>query len=75
MQATDETLTALRAENQAYEERFGHVFLIAAAGRSADDVLQSLRQRMANDPTTEREVAADEHRKITRLRVLALLDR
>jgi OHCU decarboxylase len=75
MQATDETLTALRAENQAYEERFGHVFLIAAAGRSADDILRSLRQRMANDPTTEREVAADEHRKITRLRVLALLDR
>lgn len=75
MQATDETLTALRAENQAYEERFGHVFLIAATGRSAGDILQSLRQRMANDPTTEREVAADEHRKITRLRLLGLLDR
>jgi OHCU decarboxylase len=75
MQAADETLEALRAENRNYEERFGHVFLIAAAGRSADDILASLRERMNNDPATELEVAAEEQRKITRLRLLALLDR
>ena len=75
MQATDETLAALRAENQAYEEKFGHIFLIAAAGRSADDILRALRERMSNDPATEIEVAANEQRKIARLRVLSLLDR
>jgi len=75
MQAADETLEALRAENLLYEERFGHVFLIAAAGRSAEEILRSLRERMSNDPATELEVAAEEQRKITRLRLLALLDR
>ena len=75
MRAADETLEALRAENRSYEERFGHVFLIAAAGRSADEILASLRVRMSNDPATELEVAAEEQRKITRLRLLALLDR
>ena len=75
MQATDETLTALRAENQAYEERFGHIFLIAAAGRSAEEILDNLRERMTNEPATEIEVAADEQRKIARLRLLSQLDR
>ena len=75
MQAADETLEALRAENRMYEERFGHVFLIAAAGRSAGDILASLRERMRNDAATELEVAAEEQRKITRLRLLALLNR
>jgi allantoicase len=75
MQATDETLTALHAENREYEERFGHVFLIAAAGRSAEQILQSLRERMHNEASTELEVAAEEQRKITRLRLLSRLDR
>jgi OHCU decarboxylase len=75
MHASDETLDALRAENQAYEEKFGHIFLIAAAGRSADEILVALRERMGNDPATEVEVAADEQRKIARLRLLSLLDR
>jgi len=75
MQAPDETLDALRAENQAYEEKFGHIFLIAAAGRSAGEILAALRERMDNDPATEVEVAAAEQRKIARLRLLSLLDR
>ena len=73
MQAADETLEALRAENRVYEEHFGHVFLIAAAGRSADEILRSLRERMSNDPATELEVAAEEQRKITRLRIAKLV--
>jgi OHCU decarboxylase len=75
MRAPDETLDALRAENQAYEQRFGHIFLIAAAGRSAGQILDALRERMHNDPATELEVAAEEQRKIARLRILSLLDR
>lgn len=67
------TLAALTAENRRYEQRFGHVFLIAASGRGADEILHSLRTRMNNDPYTELEVASAEQRKITRLRLLALL--
>jgi OHCU decarboxylase len=66
------TLDQLAAENRLYEARFGHVFLIAAAGKSADEILAELRQRMDNDPVTEAQVAAAEHRKIARLRLEAL---
>jgi OHCU decarboxylase len=66
------TLEQLAAENRLYEARFGHVFLIAAAGKSADEVLAALRERMGNDPVTESRVAASEHRKIARLRLEAL---
>ncbi|HKW70219.1 MAG TPA: 2-oxo-4-hydroxy-4-carboxy-5-ureidoimidazoline decarboxylase [Candidatus Dormibacteraeota bacterium] len=74
-QASGRTLAALAEENRKYEARFGHVFLIAARGRSAEDILHALRQRMTNDPATELEVAAAEQRKITRLRLLEALGR
>lgn len=67
--AAPDTMAALAVENQRYEARFGHVFLISASGRSADDILAALRERMSNDAETEVAVAAREHRKITRLRV------
>lgn len=72
--ASGRTLAALTAENRKYEERFGHVFLIAARGRSADEILHDLRRRMSNDPVTELEEAAREQRKITRMRLLELLE-
>jgi 2-oxo-4-hydroxy-4-carboxy--5-ureidoimidazoline (OHCU) decarboxylase len=62
-------LDQLAGENRRYEEHFGYVFLIAAAGRTADEILRELRQRMGNDPVTEASVAAAEHRKIARLRL------
>ena len=60
--------------NAEYETRFGHVFLIAAAGRSAAGILEELERRLGNDPATELEVAAGEQRRITRLRLERLVD-
>jgi OHCU decarboxylase len=71
--AAVETLAALADENRRYEERFGHVFLIAAAGRTAGEILAALRERMRNDPATEVAVAASELRKIARLRLERML--
>ena len=62
------------AANQAYQATFGYVFLICATGKSGDEILQLLRQRLANDPETELRVAADEMRKIMRLRLEKLLN-
>jgi OHCU decarboxylase len=73
MSAREETLAVLAEGNRLYEERFGHVFLISAAGRSAEDVVAALRQRIENDPATELNVAAEEQRKITRLRLRSML--
>jgi allantoicase len=71
--ASSETRTRLEAANRVYEERFGHVFLICATGKSADEMLAALERRLDNDPDTELAVAAEQHRKITRLRLAKLL--
>jgi 2-oxo-4-hydroxy-4-carboxy-5-ureidoimidazoline decarboxylase len=71
--ADAEIREALRQGNRAYEQRFGHVFLIRAHGRSAEEMLATLRQRLDNDPDTERSVVAEELRQITRLRLERLL--
>jgi len=68
-----ETLAVLDAANQAYRATFGYVFLICAAGLSADEILHHLRRRLANDPETEMRVSAEELKKITRLRLEKLL--
>jgi 2-oxo-4-hydroxy-4-carboxy-5-ureidoimidazoline decarboxylase len=59
----------LRAGNRAYEDRFGHVFLIRAAGRTADEILAQLEERLGNDPATERRIAGQQLREIAVLRL------
>jgi 2-oxo-4-hydroxy-4-carboxy-5-ureidoimidazoline decarboxylase len=67
------TAEALARGNAAYEERFGHVFLVRAAGLGADDVLEALQRRLAHDPATELAVAGDQLRQIALLRLQAVL--
>jgi 2-oxo-4-hydroxy-4-carboxy-5-ureidoimidazoline decarboxylase len=64
----------LAEANRAYEERFGHVYLVCATGRSADEMLAFCRARLDNDPATERGVVLDELAKINRLRLHKLLE-
>lgn len=72
--ASEATLSALAAGNRDYAARFGHVFLVCATGKSATEMLTSLRARLTNDPATELRVAAAEQLKITRLRLAKLAD-
>jgi len=67
------TVTALADGNAAYEQRFGYVFLICATGRGPAEILAELNRRMANDPATEREVAAAEIGKINDIRLRKLV--
>jgi len=73
-EASDDMQSRLAEANRRYETRFGHVFLIAAAGKSADEILAALRARLDNDPVIEAQVAAAEHRKIARMRLEGMLD-
>lgn len=57
------------AANAEYEKRFGHVFLVCAAGRSGAELLANLRSRLGNDPETELDVAGAELAKIAQLRL------
>jgi 2-oxo-4-hydroxy-4-carboxy-5-ureidoimidazoline decarboxylase len=69
----DATQRALREGNVAYEQRFGHVFLIRAAGRTPEEMLSELRRRLDNDETTERAEVTEQLAEITRLRLERLL--
>ncbi len=71
--ADDATRTALLEGNRAYEERFDHVFLIRAAGRSPDEMLAELRRRLDNDEESERAEVTEQLAQITGLRVKALV--
>jgi 2-oxo-4-hydroxy-4-carboxy-5-ureidoimidazoline decarboxylase len=63
---------ALADGNREYERRFGHIYLVCATGKNADEMLAILRTRLNNDPATELRVAAGEQAKITRLRLLKM---
>ncbi len=71
--ASPDTLAVLAAANQAYQATFGHVFLICATEKTSDEILKSLKERLGNDPEVELRIAADEQKKITRLRLEKLL--
>ena len=68
-----DVVTALADGNAAYEERFGHVFLICATGRGPAEILAELNRRMSHDPATERQVAAAEIGKINEIRLRKLV--
>jgi 2-oxo-4-hydroxy-4-carboxy-5-ureidoimidazoline decarboxylase len=61
--------------NVAYEERFGHVFLICATGLAHREILAAARERLRNDFDTERAVVRAELGKIVDLRIGKLVDR
>lgn len=68
------TAERLRLVNLAYEARFGHVFLVRAAGRSAEEVLQLAQDRLGNDPLTEAGIVRHQLGEIAVLRLQELLD-
>ena len=71
--ADDGTRAALLEGNRAYEERFDHVFLIRASGRSPEEMLAELKRRLDNDEESERAEVTEQLAQITALRVKALV--
>lgn len=69
-----DTAARLRTGNAAYEERFGRVFLVRAAGRSQDEILSELSRRLGNDPDTEWDETIDNLREIALLRLQNLVE-
>ncbi len=67
--ATEDVLTALADANQAYVDRFGFIFIVCATGKTANEMLELLRERLPNDRATELRIAAEEQAKITALRL------
>lgn len=65
----DEVLTALALGNNDYYNKFGFIFIVCATGKTAEEMLQLLRDRLPNDRATELRMAAEEQAKITALRL------
>ena len=72
--ATPEAIDNLARLNREYEEKFGFIFIVCATGKSSDEILALLEQRLQNDPVAELPIAAAEQAKITELRLRKLLE-
>jgi 2-oxo-4-hydroxy-4-carboxy-5-ureidoimidazoline decarboxylase len=68
-QANDKVLLDLKNGNDAYEKKFGYIFIVCATGKSAEEMLQLLEDRIKNNPAEEIRIAAEEQNKITHLRL------
>jgi 2-oxo-4-hydroxy-4-carboxy-5-ureidoimidazoline decarboxylase len=64
---------ALTQGNRDYEAKFGRVFLIRAAGRTATEILQALKERLENSPSEEDSIVAQQLREIAVLRLEGLI--
>jgi len=67
--ATTTVATAMDEANQEYFDRFGFIFIICASGKTAEEMLSSLRSRLSHTPEEEVRVAAEEQNRITHLRL------
>jgi 2-oxo-4-hydroxy-4-carboxy-5-ureidoimidazoline decarboxylase len=67
--AADDVAAAIAAGNAAYEERFGRVFLIRAAGRTPAEMHAELQRRLENDPAAETAEATAQLAEIALLRL------
>ena len=71
--AAQETIDKLAQLNLDYEKKFGFIFIVCATGKSSDEILALLEQRLPNDPSTELPIAAGEQAKINALRLRKLI--
>jgi len=68
------TMLLLAEGNRKYEQRFGFIFIVCATGKSSEEMLTILNDRLGNERDTEIRTAAEEQRKITGLRLEKLLN-
>ena len=72
--AAEQTRRRLADANGDYEARFGYIFVVCAAEKTAEDMLALLEGRLRHDADEELRIAAEEQRKITRLRLRKLVE-
>jgi allantoicase len=73
--ADEETRLALAEANREYARKFGHIYIICATGKTADEMLLILKERLQNDASKELRIAAEEQRRITHLRLEKILEK
>lgn len=71
--ASDEVIDALAKVNADYENKFGFIFIVCATGKSAQEMLDLLNDRLKNSVAEELNIAMGEQQKITNIRFKKLL--
>ena len=71
--ATAEVIQQLAMANEAYELKFGFIFIICATGKSAIEMLSLLQDRLENSTEEELNIAMGEQQKITVIRFKKML--
>jgi 2-oxo-4-hydroxy-4-carboxy-5-ureidoimidazoline decarboxylase len=72
--AAEELKAEMLELNLAYQEKFGHVFLICATGRTGEQMRDAVKERIGNSPDQEREIVRTELGKINRIRLARLVE-
>lgn len=72
--ASEELKAEMLELNLAYQDRFGHVFLICATGRTGEQMRDAVKERIGNSPEQEREIVRTELGKINRIRLARLVE-
>jgi 2-oxo-4-hydroxy-4-carboxy-5-ureidoimidazoline decarboxylase len=72
--ASDELKAEMLELNLAYQEKFGHVFLICATGRTGEQMRDAVKERIGNAPEREREIVRTELGRINRIRLTRLVE-
>mmetsp|Transcript_69754 Transcript_69754/g.145442 ORF Transcript_69754/g.145442 Transcript_69754/m.145442 type:complete len:175 (+) Transcript_69754:12-536(+) len=71
--ASEQTAVAMAVGNQEYEAKMGFRYIVCATGKSAEEMLGILQNRIKNKPDEELMNGAAEQNKITHLRLNKLL--
>jgi OHCU decarboxylase len=74
-QCSPQELAEFHRLNAAYNERFGHPFIVAVKGLSRADILAAFTARLTNDAETEFATAMTQIHRIAGFRLAALFDR
>ncbi|OFI37486.1 hypothetical protein BIU82_10560 [Arthrobacter sp. SW1] len=74
MDRDEDALQDLNEAQDAYEAKFGHVFLICATGLTNEQMLAALKSRLANSPEAECDAIREELRKLVEIRLTKLVD-
>ena len=72
--ADEDVQARLKRGNEAYEQRFGRIYIVCATGKSAEEMLAILEGRLNNDDAAELCEAAEQQRQITQLRLRKWLE-
>lgn len=72
--ASEELKAEMLELNLAYQDRFGHVFLICATGLTGEQMRDAVKVRIGNLPAREREIVRTELGKINRIRLARLVE-